>query len=329
MIKEYNEAFSEQWDEFVFEKSVNGNFLQSRQFLSYHPDDRFLDASLMYFDAKGNLRAVIPAAKIIEGSGMMEFVSHPGSTYGGPVIDKKTCGIKRAQELLDELIEYLKNEGYSKAEFKLPPNFLWNYESASLFEYLFSYKKFKEEIELTTYIDFSFYKEKTVSNFSQGKRTNINNGIKQGLKSEVLSSKEQAQEFYVLLCETLKKHDAKPVHTFEELWNLYSEKLVGKTELLGVYNGEELVAAGWLFLFDSQKAVHTQYLAANPDYGKLSPMTFLYYSAIEYCRERDIRYLSWGISTEERGKVLNLGLTESKESFGSLFDVHRRYSINF
>lgn len=51
-IHRYSDEFAERWDAFVLDSSVNGNFLQTRQFLSYHPDDRFKDYSLMYFDAR-------------------------------------------------------------------------------------------------------------------------------------------------------------------------------------------------------------------------------------------------------------------------------------
>ena len=325
-IKLYNEGLSDEWDKFVLTCSVNGNFLQSRRFLSYHPEGRFSDSSLLYYDDKGNLRGVIPGA-VRSVDGHREFVSHPGSTYGGIVLDAKTCSAKRLQKLIDELVFFLRQNGFDAADLRFPPDFMWSRQEASLVEYLLRLNGFSERVELTTYIDFSNYKEPVVSNFSQGKRTNVNNCKKRGLRLEILSTKEDVRALHGLLTANLKKHDAEPVHTVDEMWDLYASRLAGRTEMLGVFDGSRLVAAGWLFLFENMKTAHTQYLCADEEYSTLSPMTYLYYSSIEYCKSKGYRYLSWGISTEESGSVLNWGLTESKEHFGSLHGVHRSFEI--
>lgn len=323
-IQLFDETQTEEWDEFVVSSSVNGNFLQSRRFLSYHPEGRFEDSSLMYRDDRGNLRAVVPAATIRDVGGK-RFVSHPGSTYGGIVFDRKSSSAKRLQVILSDLLSYLEAEGYDSVDLRFPPDFMWRRDDSALAEYMLHLNGFQERIELTTYIDFSSYKEPTTSNFAQGKRTNVNNGIKQGLRCRILNTKDEAEQFYDLLLQNLAKYQAKPVHSFEELWRLHSSVLKEDTVLLGIYDGEALLAAGWLFLFNNMRIAHTQYLCANNAYASLSPMTFLYYSSIEYCKSIGCRYLSWGISTEDSGAVLNWGLTESKEHFGSLHSVHRSY----
>ncbi len=313
------------WDSFIDDMSINGNFLQSRRFLSYHPKDRFDDFSLLYKDKKGNLRGVIPGAvRVVDGR--KAFISHPGSTYGGIVIDKKTSSAKRFQALIDDLIDFLTDREFNVIDLRFPPDFMWKQQDSPLVEYLLRLNGFSESTELTTYIDLCHYKENVLSNFSQGKRTNVNNGKKQGLRFEILTKQEDANSLHALLASNLRKFNASPVHTVDELWALYSNNLPGETELVGVRDKDgKLLAAGWLFVFEDMNTVHTQYLCADADYAALSPMTFLYYSCIMYCKEKGYRYLSWGISTEQRGKELNWGLTESKEHFGSLHGVHRSY----
>lgn len=324
-IEQYSQDAAEKWDDFVLGKSVNGNFLQTRRFFSYHPAGRFEDSSLLYRDAKGNLRAVIPAAIRHDECGK-SLVCHPGSTYGGIVLDGKSCTAKRVQALIDDLTEWCQAEGFSAIDLRFQPDFMWKNNSASLVEYMLRLNGFTEQVELTTYIDFSSYKDSILSNFAQGKRTNVNNGIKSGLKCRKLQNAEEVECFYALLCENLKKHAAAPVHSLSELRLLHEEILAGSTELLGVFSPEgRMLAAGWLFLFKNQQTVHTQYLCADSEFNALSPMTFLYYSSIEYAKQQGYRYLSWGISTEEHGRILNWGLTESKEHFGSSHGCHRSY----
>ena len=43
----YTPDHAARWDDFVLNHSANGTFLQSRRFLSYHPQGRFTDASVM------------------------------------------------------------------------------------------------------------------------------------------------------------------------------------------------------------------------------------------------------------------------------------------
>jgi len=38
----YNGGNDEEWDDSVFKKSVNGTFLQSRRFISYHPKNKLM-----------------------------------------------------------------------------------------------------------------------------------------------------------------------------------------------------------------------------------------------------------------------------------------------
>lgn len=323
-VRPYREDLHDVWDGFVLGSSINGNFLQTRAFLEYHPEGRFCDCSIMYYDEKNNLRAVIPAA-CIQTEGCKVFVSHPGSTYGGIVLDEKSCTAKRVQTIIDEIIEYLYCAGFGRLELRFPPDFLWYRNAGPLVEYMMQLNGFTETLELTTYIDYATYDDDIVSNFSQGKRTNVNNGKRAGLKFAVLTEQSQFQRFYKLLCENLKKYDAAPVHSFDELVELHTKRLIGSAELVGIFEGEKMIAGGWLFLFANQKAAHTQYLCADSDHNKLSPMTFLYYSLIRYCKEKSFKYLSWGTSTEDAGKVLNWGLTASKESFGSSYDVLRTY----
>lgn len=49
------------WEHFV-QNSRNGTFMQQRKFLNYHPPGKFIDRSLLVFDKKQQLLAVIPAA---------------------------------------------------------------------------------------------------------------------------------------------------------------------------------------------------------------------------------------------------------------------------
>ena len=45
-VRRFNPSYEMAWDEFV-ESSNNGTLFHTRKFLNYHPEDRFLDHSLI------------------------------------------------------------------------------------------------------------------------------------------------------------------------------------------------------------------------------------------------------------------------------------------
>ena len=86
---------------------------------------------------------------------------------------------------------------------------------------------------------------------------------------------------------------------------------------LAAFIDEKMVAGTMVFEFKKYKCAHTQYLAADPEYNKLSPMSYIYYKTAELYYNRRFKKLSWGISTEENGAKINMGLTSNKEEYGS------------
>ena len=58
-ISRYTQYKQTEWDDFV-KVSKNGTFLFLRAYMDYH-SDRFLDHSLMFYNEKNKLIAVLPA----------------------------------------------------------------------------------------------------------------------------------------------------------------------------------------------------------------------------------------------------------------------------
>lgn len=321
----YTDDLEQKWDAFVEEQSVNGTFLQSRRFLNYHPPGRFTDASLIIYNEKNNIAALCPAC-VTEQEGRKLFYSHKGSTFGGIVIDRKHYNARHVVALVQELKEYLKTQGYDGAYLKMTSDIFSSAES-DLFQYAFQYGGYTEHKELSTYVDYSSYKEEILSNFAQGKRTNVHNCQREGLICRPLTEDDQVREFYEILCENLAKYDTTPVHTLEELLEFKNRRFTKECGFFGVYKGGEMLSGSMMFYFDRVGCAHTQYLAARQAYNKLSPMTFMYYSMIVEMKRRGYRRISWGTATEELGTVLNMGLITSKEDFGSSYCNNLTYSI--
>jgi hypothetical protein len=315
-VRKYQESDFSQWDDFVINKAVNGTFLQTRRFINYHPAGRFNDCSYIVEDSKNNIIAVCPGCLVLENDNLVYF-SHKGSTFGGIIISKKAyASASKVLDIISVLENEIKSDGCKKIIYKITPD-LFSKVSSDLLEYCLDYHNYSMNMELNSYINYSDYSQNILSEFEQGKRTNVNNCLKAGLIVQKIETDEEIKKFYLILCHTLEKYERKPVHSYEELLLFRDTILPNECEFYGAFLDNEMIAGSMMFLFEDTKVAHTQYLCALHDYDKLSPMTFMYYSMIKAYQEKGYKYISFGITSEHDAHLLNFGLTRSKEAFGS------------
>lgn len=324
-IVEYSEEFAFEWDEFVLTRSVNGTFLHTRNFLNYHPDDRFVDASLMVYQ-RNKLAAVIPACitQVEEGKALF---SHKGSTYGGIVIKRDYYTAEKVIDLVKAVNEYVAAR-YKEITLKITPD-LFSSEDSDLIQYALEYCGYDRYIELSTYVDLKELPEDVRDSFDRNKMRNILKCEEHDLTFKELTESSEIEAFYSLLEINLAKYGRKPIHTLEEIKAFKLFRIPKNVKFYGVFEKGIEIAGGMLFLFEQANVIHAQNLSADYRFTEYSPITYLYYKVIKQAKEDGYRYLSWGISTEEQGKVLNFGLIRNKESYGSKHQVNRTYFKRF
>lgn len=321
-IVTYYEDCEPIWDKFVMEDSVNGTFLQTRRFLNYHPAGRFTDASLMMYD-KGKLAAVCPACSVIE-DGKKVFFSHKGSTFGGLIISRKYYHAEKVLQVIELLDSYLQANGYEKCVLKITPD-LFAGESNSLLQYCLQNKNYRSYMELNTYIDLDAITGAVIDCFDRNKKRNIEKCEAHSLTFRRLRTDEEIEDFYKLLTKNLEKYNLKPIHTVDEIKEFKNKRLIDETEFYGVFREQEQVAGGMMFVFTQTNTIHAQNLSADYTFNEYSPITYLYYKVIEKAKMDGYSKLSWGISTENQGKDLNLSLVRNKESYGSKYSLNTIY----
>ncbi|MEG2356350.1 MAG: GNAT family N-acetyltransferase [Clostridia bacterium] len=320
----YVQEHAPSWDRFVMEQSANGTFLQTRRFLSYHPEGRFHDASLMVY--QGNeLVALCPAADCM-AEGKRVLRSHPGSTFGGLILSPN---LAHAQKLIDlvALLDAYWQTTYACAELKLTSD-LFSAFPSDVLQYALYHAGYTDELEIAAYLPLlgRSYEELRAA-YSFNKRYDLKKCEKAELHYQELRSAPEITAFYDLLCLNLQKFDAKPVHTLAELLEFQSDRLKDEIVFLGVRDPfGAWVAGACLFYFRQTRTLHTQYLATDPALRAYTPSTFLYDSVLRYALERGCERLSLGTSTHDRGRVLNVGLMQNKEGYGSLHSLNRIYT---
>ncbi len=322
MIVPYKEEYAPEWDKFVLNNSINGNFLQTRNFYSYHPKGRFQDASLMFY-LDDELAAVLPANVVDDGKVLL---AHQGSTFGGIVVGRKFANTVGYNWIFKEMTDYFQQQGYKKVELRMHSNlYSPSNKSNELLDYYFQLNNFMVRSEIGFFMAVDNLTENYVSNFEKLKKRKLNKAKKQGLTFRKLDTDIEVHEFFEVLSNNMKKFDTEPVHTAAELLEYKNNRLKDMASFYGVYHGEEMIAGSMVFNFCDKKVFHTQYLASRQDRLEYCPNEFLYVGLIEAARVEGYKYLSYGTASLNHGLVYNESLGRFKEGFNTDTYVNRCY----
>lgn len=298
-IIKYTSEHALMWNNFVA-NSKNATFLFHRDFMEYH-SDRFEDFSLLVFDEKDTLKAILPA-NISDN----KLYSHQGLTYGGIVIES-TLKIEKFISIYSEILHFLNQNNIEQIHFKLLPSFYCSQPSEEL-----NYALFLSEAKLTrrdalVTIDLQ-------SHFKID--SNRVEGVKRAEKLGLEIKKEIGFAAFwkdVLIPNLDAKHEAKPVHSLAEIQNLQS-KFPKNIAQYNVYQNDQIIAGTTLFI--DKKTVHVQYISAIGDKNQHGALDYLFHHLIteEFA---NYSYFDFGISNENQGKNINKGLQYWKETFGA------------
>ena len=323
-IQQYDQSYCEKWDKFVLEKSANGTFLQTRRFLSYHPEKRFEDNSLIFFCGT-DIVAVLPAHINKDEESVLS--SHKGSTFGGLVIGKQFCKINYLDMIFEAFEEYIRRNGIDEVILKQTGRIYQNKETEILDYYLFM-NGYTCAKEMGYFIDFSQYEDDIISNFTSSRRRDYRYSLKNRFRFAELIEDKEIREFYRVLCDNYKKFGKQPIHTIEELIDFKFSRLAEHTRFYGVYHEDEMIASAMIFTFD-KKVFHTQYLAVCQNQTNMFANEFLYTNLIHEAKGNGFEMISFGTSTFDEGRILNRPLAQYKEGFGTSEYVNHIYKKHF
>ena len=307
-IVKYTVDQKNNWNEFV-RNSKNSHFFFLRDYMEYH-SDRFDDFSLMIFDETDKLIAILPA-NIKENI----LYSHQGLTFGGFLVDDK-MKTETMLEIFELLKQFLKEKNIVKIVYKCIP-YIYHTKPSEEDRYaLFRNEAKLIRRDVTSTIDLT-----EQVRYSKGRKWTINKAKKESI--EIFESNDY-EIFWELLTGVLESnHEAKPLHTLEEIKELAN--LFPKNIKLFLAKKDERVASGAL-IYENQNIVHTQYLANSGEGREIGALDLL----IDYLIKdiyKNKKYFDFGISNEDAGRYLNTGLIAQKEGFGARAVVHDFYEL--
>ena len=246
-------------------------------------------------------------------------VSHPGATYGGLVHAGRLRG-ERAVLAIDLISQHYRNLGITRLRYKAVPHIYHTSPSQDDLYALFRMGALRYRCDLSCAIDLA-------------KRLPTSERRRRALKIahehsvEVINGTQHAASIWSVLGENLaRKHDTKPVHTLQEILMLH-ERFPTQIEFVAATHAGVVVAG--VVLFHSPTVVHAQYIASSEAGYNLQALDVLF----EWCIRRAqqdgrARYFDFGISNENEGLFLNVGLYDFKAEFGGGGAVHEFFELN-
>ena len=297
-IRRYSADQADEWNQFVAQ-SKNGTFLFDRGYMDYHAD-RFDDHSLMIFDERKRLYALLPANKVGD-----TLFSHQGLTYGGLVLGEKATAANVC-EVITAINDYIRDNGVRQVIYKALP---WIYAEIPSDEPLYALtevcqaKLVARDIASVVNLD---HRLPFTELRQRGVRKANNHGT-------CLGYSDDFPTFWKLLTDNLhSKYGSRPVHSLDEI-KLLNSHFPQNICLFAAFKEQEMVAGTVLFI--TPRVVKTQYISASPS-GKEQGALDLLFSHLLANPPQTQSYFDFGTSALEQSTALRLPLIFQKEGFG-------------
>lgn len=309
MIDFYKSKDRVDWDKFLnFAK--NSHFMFSRSYMEYHKD-KFDDFSLIARDENQEIVAILPA-----NINNRTLYSHQGLSFGGLCI-RKNATTRMVLDVFSSMMNFLKSTNLvDDFIYKRMPDFYTTYPSQEDLYALFVLDAKLYRRDVSAVID--CHQPLPISSM---RKRHIKKAIKNNL---IFFEEEDLFEFWGLLTEVLRQnHGVDPVHSLPEI-NSLKQNFPDNIKCFSARK-DGIIVAGTI-IFETSNVAHTQYLANGAMGRDLGALDFLINILIEkYSKNK--KFISFGISTEDEGTVLNEGLISQKEGFGARTLVHDFYKI--
>lgn len=308
----YTPSRCNEWNTFVAQ-SKNGTFLFDRRYMDYHAD-RFNDCSLMVYDRKGRLFALLPANRVEEVA-----YTHQGLTYGGLILLPKATAVDVCEAMMT-IGDYLRSLGVVRVIYKAAP---WIYMAMPADEPLYALSEVCHARLVSRDIAsvVNMHCRPSCSELRvRGKKKAMRHGIRIDYSDDFAS-------FWDILTDNLKtKYGAKPVHTLDEIL-LLRNRFPRNILLCAAFEETTMVAGTVLYL--TPRVVKTQYISASPRGKELCALDLLFMhllsspptlAAVPGASPSGIsipQYLDMGTSAMDHSTELKRPLIFQKEGFGA------------
>jgi len=308
-LHRYQPELQPVWDALV-RGSVKPHFMFARSYMDYHAD-RFPDASYL-LEWDGRMVAAFPGT--IKDS---SYHSHRGLSFGGWL--PESAGLTAAQTLAatELLVEELRRLGLRELIYKVIPTMYHERPAEEDLYALFRLGAQVLKVEPCTAIRMAA-RGKVGSRRLRNQKKAARLGCRYG------RSQDWAGFWSLLTARLRERHDLQPVHSLEEISGLVTAH-PDNIQLFTASAPDGALVAG-VVMYMTPRVAHAQYIAADPVGLEHGALDGLFEHLITCCGPTHA-WFSFGISSQEGGRVLNEGLIQQKEEFGGSTITHTSFLV--
>ena len=305
----YHASLRAEWDAFAATATA-GTFLFQRRYLEYHAD-RFTDASLLVYDAKNRLVALLPANRVGD-----ELHSHQGLTYGG-FVTRGPYAFQLAA-CFNSLVAWCAAQGIQRVLYKPVPFIYATYPEQTDLYCLFRLGATLAARHLATTIE-----QDHARGFAELRRRGAKKALRHGLRVD--ETTDFAEFWHVLEVNLREKYAATVVHSLAEITALRAQFPAG-IRLHVASDAAGAVVAGVVVYVTTQVA-HVQYISATTAGRAVGALDLLFTHLVQEVYA-GVRYFDFGTSNERQGQYLNHNLLFQKEGFGGRGVCYDTYAFD-
>jgi len=308
-LERFRPELKQQWDDFVG-RAKNSLFLFLRDYMDYHAD-RFADHSLLAYQGD-RLMALLPAN---ERDGVL--VSHGGLTFGGFITDGR-MRTATMLELFNRLGDYARTAGVGRLTYKAIPHIYHRHPA-------------EEDLYALTRHGAKLVRRDVSSTIALAERLALTKGRKCGIsRAKACDLAVRRSDDFEAFMELERvrlwdRYHVVPTHSAAEM-RLLADRFPANIKLFGAYKEQELL--GGVLIYESARVAHAQYIAAT-DQGRDCAALDALVDQLLNSVYAEKAFFDFGISTEDGGRHLNLGLIDNKESFGARAITYDFYELEF
>ncbi len=297
-IKIYDQNDYQLWNNFIA-AAKNATFLFHRDFMEYHKD-RFEDFSLLIFEDE-KLKAVLPANKKEKS-----VHSHQGLTYGGLIFSSKLKA-EKAENILDEVLSFLKENQIETFHYKPIPDFYFSKGNREMDFFLFKRNAIPERKEMNLAVNLQIPLKISKSKMKHFRRI-------ENLDLDIVEEND-FQPFWEQILEPrlLEKFNSKPVHSKEEI-ALLKQNFPQNIRQYSVYQNDEIIAG--ITIFETENVIKSQYGATSKKGEEVRALDFLFINLIHKYKRKGKHFFDMGIVNEDNESGYHSGLLKQKEELG-------------
>jgi hypothetical protein len=323
-ISELNDIDRKQVDEFILHTLSNGEFINTTNYLAYHPQDRFIDDSIVINDVHTKkIKTVFMAAA--RPNDKETIISHPGTTFAGPIF-MINQSIREIDVLLQHILSYYKNR-YKTIILKTQPT-IYTTQPSEEIAYLLLKHGFKAGFNaISNVIDLAKRSTEAdlMATYNTSRRASVRS-FQRKYKFKIVKDKKVSEQIWTHLIKNLQyKYNVSSTHSLSEI-NELIDKFPESILPYSIYLESKYAAFALIYRF--KNIMHSQYLDVNYELVSRRPNIYLIHKILQLAVNEKSKYFSFGSSTEDNGNFINEGLMDFKNSFGGgriLMPVFTKY----